>query len=165
MQNVGKCFKFLCNNSDRTWVFNVLTFARSLGRCWKPRPSANVNAWKTIFDSYIHVLSISDRCILKHRDAVESIHAKMFDCFQYIASKRHPNFNKWLPDVINFLVYLRDFGIEFDKRSSKMNLEWPLIQKNPLLLEVFFSWNPRHVGPLVRNGVFLYVTIKDLSRL
>ena len=38
----SKCFQFLCNNSDRTWFFNTLTFARSLGRCWKPRPSASV---------------------------------------------------------------------------------------------------------------------------
>ena len=27
----SKCFQFLCNNSDRTFFFNVLTFARSLG--------------------------------------------------------------------------------------------------------------------------------------
>ena len=27
-----KCFQFLCNNSHRTRFFNVLTFARSLGR-------------------------------------------------------------------------------------------------------------------------------------
>ena len=45
-------FSLLCNNSDRTWFFNALTFARSLGRCWKPRPSANVNAWKNMFDPY-----------------------------------------------------------------------------------------------------------------
>ena len=38
----SKCFQFLCNNSDWTWFFNALTFARSLGRCWKPRPSASV---------------------------------------------------------------------------------------------------------------------------
>ena len=38
----SKCFQFLCNNSDRTWFFNALTFARSLGRCWKPRPAASV---------------------------------------------------------------------------------------------------------------------------
>ena len=38
----SKCFQFLCNNSDRTWFFNVLTFAMSLGRCWKPRPPASV---------------------------------------------------------------------------------------------------------------------------
>ena len=38
----SKCFSFLCNNSDRTWFFNALTFARSLRRCWKPRPSASV---------------------------------------------------------------------------------------------------------------------------
>ena len=38
----SKCFQFLCNKSDRTWFFNALTFARSFGRCWKPRPSASV---------------------------------------------------------------------------------------------------------------------------
>ena len=27
----SKCFQFLCNNSDRTWFSNALTFARSLG--------------------------------------------------------------------------------------------------------------------------------------
>ena len=35
-------FSVLCNNSDWTWFFNALTFARSLGKCWKPRPSASV---------------------------------------------------------------------------------------------------------------------------
>ena len=29
----------LCNNSDQTWFSNTLTFARSRGRCWKPRPT------------------------------------------------------------------------------------------------------------------------------
>ena len=29
----SKCLQFLCHNSDRTWFFNALTFARSLGRC------------------------------------------------------------------------------------------------------------------------------------
>ena len=48
----SKCFQFLCNNSDRIWFFNALTFVRSLGRCWKPRPP-NVNAWNTMFDPYI----------------------------------------------------------------------------------------------------------------
>ena len=38
----SKCFQFLCNNSNQTWFFNALTFARSLGRCWKPRPLASV---------------------------------------------------------------------------------------------------------------------------
>ena len=31
-QNVANVFQFLCNNCDRTWFFNALTFARSLGR-------------------------------------------------------------------------------------------------------------------------------------
>ena len=43
--NNAKCskrFQFLCNNSDRIWFFSAWTFTRSLGRCWKPRPSAPV---------------------------------------------------------------------------------------------------------------------------
>ena len=35
-------FQFLCNNRDQTWFFNALTFARSLGMCWKLRPPASV---------------------------------------------------------------------------------------------------------------------------
>ena len=38
----SKCFQFLCKNSDRTCFFNALTFPRSLGRCWNPRPPASV---------------------------------------------------------------------------------------------------------------------------
>ena len=32
----------LCNNSDQTCFFQSFTFARSLGRCWKPRASPSV---------------------------------------------------------------------------------------------------------------------------
>ena len=51
----SRCLQFLCNDSDWTWFFNALTFARSLtwffnaltfarsrGRCWKPRQEAAV---------------------------------------------------------------------------------------------------------------------------
>ena len=43
----------LCNNSDQTLFSNALTFAKSLGRCWKPRPSASVfnislGTWQTL---------------------------------------------------------------------------------------------------------------------
>ena len=41
-RNEANIYSFLCNNSDRTWFCYALTFARSLGRCWKPRPSASV---------------------------------------------------------------------------------------------------------------------------
>ena len=33
---------YLCNNSNRTGLFCALTFAGSLGRCWKPRPPVSV---------------------------------------------------------------------------------------------------------------------------
>ena len=56
----------LCNNSDQTWFSNTLTFARSLGRCWKPRPMASVfnislGTWQTLMHGIpclIPILSI-----------------------------------------------------------------------------------------------------------
>lgn len=51
-------------------VFHALTwFVESWGRCWKPEPiwggfqlllsdSANINAWKTMFDGYYHIKSL-----------------------------------------------------------------------------------------------------------
>ena len=42
-RNVANVFSFYATrNSDRTWFSSALTFVRSLGRCWKPRPSASV---------------------------------------------------------------------------------------------------------------------------
>ena len=43
-------FQFLCNDSDRTWFFNALTFG--VGFQYLPRDLANVNAWKPMFDPY-----------------------------------------------------------------------------------------------------------------
>ena len=64
-RNNAKCSKclFLCNNSDRTWFFNALTFARSLWRCWKPRPSASVfntshGTWWMLMHKKKHVWSL-----------------------------------------------------------------------------------------------------------
>ena len=53
----------LCNNRNQTLFSNALTFARSQGRFWKPRPKAEVfnNSrgtwqtlmhWKTVLDPY-----------------------------------------------------------------------------------------------------------------
>ena len=40
----------LCNNIDQTWFYHSLTFARSLGRCWKPRASPSA------FNTYLRTL-------------------------------------------------------------------------------------------------------------
>ena len=51
----SKCIQFLWNNSDRTWFFNALAFARSLclGFQHLPRHLTNIIALKTKFDPYI----------------------------------------------------------------------------------------------------------------
>ena len=53
-RNVANVFSFYAI-SDRTWFFNALTFARSLGRCWKPWPPASVfntslGTWRMLVD-------------------------------------------------------------------------------------------------------------------
>ena len=48
-RNVANVFNFYAINSDRKWFFNALTFIKSLGRCWKPRPLASVfNTWRML---------------------------------------------------------------------------------------------------------------------
>ena len=55
MRNVTNIYSSLCNNSNWTWFFNVLTFARSLGLGFQhlSQDLANVNTWKTMFDPYM----------------------------------------------------------------------------------------------------------------
>ena len=59
----SKCFQFLCNNSDRTWFYNALTFARPLGRCWKPRHPAwvfntSLETWRMLMHEKTSLIPI-----------------------------------------------------------------------------------------------------------
>ena len=66
---------FLYNNSDQTWFSDTFTSARTCGRCWNqslkpwpfrhkfqhlPRDSADLNAWKIMFDPHIVYTSLCD---------------------------------------------------------------------------------------------------------
>ena len=67
----SKCFQFLCNNSDRTWFFNALTFTRSLQRCWKSRPPASVfntslGIWRMLMREKPCLISIMRTCHSLH---------------------------------------------------------------------------------------------------
>ena len=62
---------FSCNNSDQTWFFNALTFARSLGRCWKPWPPASVfnislGTWRMLMHEMGWSGGAKVLCILYH---------------------------------------------------------------------------------------------------
>ena len=66
----SKCFQFLCNNRDRTWFFNTLTFARSVGRCWKPRPSASVfntshGTWRMLMHEKPRLIPILNKYLVR----------------------------------------------------------------------------------------------------
>ena len=65
------------NYRDQTFVFHALTFARSRGRCWKPRPETAVfntslgawpmlMHWKTMFDRYycIKLKTFATFCVI-----------------------------------------------------------------------------------------------------
>ena len=66
----SKCFQFLYNNSDWTWFFSALTFARSLGRCWKLRPPATVfntslRTWRMLMHEkscLIPIINLHESC-------------------------------------------------------------------------------------------------------
>ena len=56
-------FSLLCNNSNRSWFFNKLTFARALGRCWKLRPPVSVfntslGTWRMLMHEKICLIPI-----------------------------------------------------------------------------------------------------------
>lgn len=85
-------------------------------------------------------LTFADRCYpLIDRHAVEQIHEHMFELFRYTASRRVGNFNIWFTRVINFLSLLREFGVELEKVSSNLAINWDVISKNPYLLAAFLS--------------------------
>ena len=59
-RNVANVFSFYAILAIKKWFFNALTFARSLGRCWKPRPSASVfntshGTWRMTKHQYIQM--------------------------------------------------------------------------------------------------------------
>ena len=60
----------LCNNSDPTLFSNALTFARSLGSCCKPRPSASVfnislGTWQTLMHEKPCLIPIIIRSLMQ----------------------------------------------------------------------------------------------------
>ena len=75
----------LCNNSDQTLFCSTLMFARSLGKCWKPRFSTfpegptKLNVWKTMFDPYIKISNILCALHLHFAEKYEELlHCKSF---------------------------------------------------------------------------------------
>ncbi|XP_045174304.2 bile acid receptor-like [Mercenaria mercenaria] len=85
-------------------------------------------------------LTFPDRCMdLQQRNDVEQMHTHMLDVFRYVSCKRHNDYNKWFPKVVNFLMLLREFGIKFEAVSSKLTLDWDVLKDNPVLLSVFLS--------------------------
>ena len=88
--------KLALSLQDQTWFFNALTFTRSPGRCWKPRPSrgfqylsrdlANVNALKN------HVWSL-----LLHKNWKHLLHFALFlalFCYAFSPMSRERNFHR-----------------------------------------------------------------------
>ena len=103
-RNNAKCskrFQFLCNKSHRTWFFNALTFSRSLGRCWKPRPSVSVfntshGTWRMLMHEKPCLIPI---LLLKMRHTIVAQNRVKF-----IASISETLFSLWIISQIVHLV-------------------------------------------------------------
>ena len=81
----------------RTCFFHTLTFARSRGRCWKPRPKAAVfntsqgtwwmlMHWKTMFDRYY--------CIKNYKHLLHFTLFLVLFCFAFLPMSRERNFHR-----------------------------------------------------------------------
>ena len=57
---VQECFQFLCNNSDRIWFFNALTFVRSSALVF----NISHGAWRLLMHEKPCLIPIFTRCVL-----------------------------------------------------------------------------------------------------
>ena len=122
----SKCFQFLCNNSDRTCFFNALTFARSLGLCWKLRPSASVfntshGTWRMLVHEKPCLIPIKQNIRKEHRKQNEqslnmtTLTTKMLTiripAFErtsiYITTESCTVTSQWLERLWTVEIYLR----------------------------------------------------------
>ena len=121
----SKCFQFLCNNSDRTWFFNALTFARSLGRCWKPRPLASVfntshGTWRMLMHEKPCLIPITKFGTMTVKNIQWSV--SINEC-----CRSHQGSNLWPPDHQIGCTYdlATETGPCIDLHDLQRYLIWP----------------------------------------
>ena len=122
-RNNAKCFQFLCNNSDRTWFFNALTFARSLERCWKPRPSASV--FNTSHGTW-RMLMHEKPCLIPIFMQLNWLKEQLYTSLKTIAGIRRIDFPSAVSKDWHFLQHLSHFDDKVESVSNKLLVLWLL---------------------------------------
>lgn len=81
-------------------------------------------------------MNFSDRCELKSPEKVEEIQWKMIMCLKYIIEKNHDNSERYLSRIMDRLAAVRNLTDWSNKIAQEVKLDWPILQRHPLLLEM-----------------------------
>lgn len=81
-------------------------------------------------------LTYTDRCELKSPEKVEEIQWKMIMCLKYIIEKNHDNSERYLSRIMDRLAAVRNLTDWSNKIAQEVKLDWPILQRHPLLLEM-----------------------------
>ena len=79
---------------------------------------------------------IVDRCELKNPEKVEEIQWKMLMCLQYVVEKNHNNSERYFSRIMDRLAAVRNLTDWSNKIAQEVKLDWPILQRHPLLLEM-----------------------------
>ena len=83
---------------------------------------------------------IVDRCELKNPEKVEEIQWKMLMCLQYVVEKNHNNSERYFSRIMDRLAAVRNLTDWSNKIAQEVKLDWPILQRHPLLLEMMSMW-------------------------
>ena len=99
--NFSKCLQFLCNNNDRTKFYNALiTFVKSLRRCWKPPASSVFN----IFLGTWRMLMHEKPCLIPIFNVISFIQHRI-NRYNVINAMCPPRTNEWSDGQMTHKLY------------------------------------------------------------
>ncbi|XP_048728617.2 retinoic acid receptor alpha-like [Ostrea edulis] len=118
----------LCNVWDRDFVSALFNFAQTLHNL--QMTDMEIALVRCI------CLTYTDRCDLKSPEKVEEIQWKMIMCLKYVVEKNHMNSEHYLSRILDRLAAVRNLTDWSNKIAQEVKLDWPILQKHPLLLEM-----------------------------
>ncbi|XP_061178252.1 nuclear receptor subfamily 1 group D member 2-like [Saccostrea echinata] len=118
----------LCNVWDKDFVAALFNFAQTLHAL--QMTDMEISLVRCI------CLTYTDRCELKSPEKVEEIQLKMIMCLKYVVEKNHANSEHFLSRILDRLAAVRNLTDWSQKIAQEVKLDWPILQKHPLLLEM-----------------------------
>nr|XP_022341462.1 retinoic acid receptor alpha-like [Crassostrea virginica] len=118
----------LCNVWDKDFVVALFNFAQTLHNL--QMTDMEIALVRCI------CLTYTDRCELKNPEKVEEIQWKMLMCLQYVVEKNHNNSERYFSRIMDRLAAVRNLTDWSNKIAQEVKLDWPILQRHPLLLEM-----------------------------